>query len=269
MPHDNNPQGGNRMTTRQQLHDIVDLAALLPDLATTRSVTSGTGRPASGPVAHSPAPVRLDILQALDARTRVTGDDAEDRAWHDRMASDHRQGLLPDLWQWARMIEAEAMDRCPEAPAELPEQPCVASVVAWLLAHLDWALTQRWADELVSDVDWWWRRVRHLLGERDEYQPRCGRCLFPVEETAGGVWQCAGCGAETSLDAALKRIAEPLVTIGQASILVAVPRGTLKQWALDDRLLPLGDAAPALYRLRDVRALADTPPQRGRPVRAV
>lgn len=255
MPHDSNPQGGNRMTTRQQLHDIVDLAALLLALQGTRSTPAAGGRAAPAGVAHSPSPVRLDILHALDTRTRVTGDDAEDRSWHDRMASDHRQGLLPDLWQWARMIEAEAMDRCPELPAELPEQPCVASVVAWLLGHLTWALAQRWADELVSDIDWWWRRLRHLHGERDEYQPRCGRCLFPVLERDGGVWGCVGCGTETSLDAALKRLAEPVVTTTEAAAMLGVTDRTVRNWAKD--LLPVnpGESRPR-YLLRDFQRVA-------------
>jgi len=257
MPHDSNPQDGNRMTdTRQQLHDIVDLAALLPALQDAHGRPAAGGRAAPRGVAHSPAPVRLDVLQALDTRARVTGDDAEDRAWHDRMASDHRQGLLPDLWQWARMIEAEAMETCPVLPLELPEQPCVASVVAWLLTHLDWALTQRWAGELVSDIGWWWRRLRHLLGERDEYLPRCGRCLFPVEAAAGGTWRCLGCGAETSLDAALKRLAEPLVTLTQAAELVEVPFRTLQSRVRAGQLLAVTSSGvrPALFRLQDVKA---------------
>ena len=255
--------------TAQQLRDLVDLAALLPELATTRTPAGSRTRRSGGLVAHSPAPVRLDVIQALDARTRVHGDDAEDRARHDRMASDHRQGLLPDLWQWARMIEAEALEACPEVPDELPATPTVASVVDWLLHHLDWALPQLWADELVADIDWWWRRLKHLHGERDEYLPRCRCCLFPIVEGDGGMWRCLGCGAETSLDAALKRLGEPLATLTQASTLTGTPRGTLKQWAADGRILPVGDAAPALYRLRDIHALVDTPPLRGRPVRAV
>ena len=260
------------ISTRQQLHDIVDLSAHLSDLLTSRgSATGGQKWRSPGFVAHSPSPVRLDVLQALDGRCRVAGDDAEDRAWHDRMASEHRQGLLPDLWQWARMIEAEAMDTCPDLQTELPEVPTVASVATWLLAHLDWALTQRWSGELVADVDWWWRRIRQLTGEREDYVPRCPACLFPVTNAGanGGIWRCDGCHAETSIDAALRRLAEPLVTLGQAANLTGTPRGTLKQWVADGRLLPLSGTTPVVYRLRDIHALLDTPPQRGRPARAV
>lgn len=242
--------------TRQQLIEIAEIAALLPALLTTRgSHASGAERPAGGAIAHSPAPVRLDVLQALDGRLRDSGDDAEDRAWHDRMAGEHRQGLLPDLYQWARMIEAEAMESSPALPAELPEAPTLTSVVGWLLAHLDWALTQQWSVELVRDVDWWWRRVRHLAGERDPYQPRCGRCLFPVEPSDGGMWRCLGCGTEASLDAGLKRLAEPVVTLRQAAEITGVPFRTLQSRVRLGRLLPLttGGARPALYRLQDAQ----------------
>lgn len=266
MPLDRDAQDGDRMTdTRKQLIDLVDLAALLPALLTTRTApASGSRRAGEASIANSPSPVRLDVLQALDGRLRDSGDDAEDRAWHDRMAGEHRQGLLPDLWQWARMIEAEAMETSPELPAELPETPTLTSVIEWLLQHLDWALAQPWAVELVRDVDWWWRRVRHLAGERDPYRPRCRRCLFPVEPIVGlvveghtpGMWRCSGCGNETSLDAALSRLAEPLVTLRQAAEITGVPFRTLQSRVRNGRLLAVTSVGerPALFRLRDVRA---------------
>ena len=115
-------------STTEQLGDILDWAALLPALLTRRAPTGDNSRGGRGTPGSRP-PARLDVLHVLDTRLRVTGDDAEDRAWHDRMASDHRQGLLPDLWQWARMIEAEALEGCPDVPDELPEAPTLASVV--------------------------------------------------------------------------------------------------------------------------------------------
>ena len=85
-------------TTEAQLAQILDWAAYLPALL-TRHAPTGDGSRSGRRTPGSKPPVRLDILHLLDTRLRVTGDDAEDRAWHDRMASDHRQGLLPDLWQ--------------------------------------------------------------------------------------------------------------------------------------------------------------------------
>ena len=126
------------MTPDDQLRDIDDLAAYLPELVTARRADAG-GSSSPGPR----VPLRLDVLAVLDDRERVHGDDAEDRAWHDRMAGDHRQGLLPDLRQWARLIEAEAMDVCPEVPEPIPGgMPGLPEVIAWLHRHLSWALTQ-------------------------------------------------------------------------------------------------------------------------------
>ena len=165
---------------KQQLRDILDWAAILPALLARRAPTGDTSRTGRR-VPGSRPPVRLDVLHVLDTRTRVAGDDAEDRAWHDRMASDHRQGLLPDLWQWCRLIEAEAMDACPDVPEELPERPVLASVVDWLVKHTPWALTQPWADEYAADVDWWWRKLREAVGEAAVARDvPCSRCREPL-----------------------------------------------------------------------------------------
>lgn len=68
-------------TTTAQLAQIFDWATLLPALLTRRAPTgdsSNGGRRAPG----SRPPARLDVMHVLDTRFRVTGDDAEDRAWH-------------------------------------------------------------------------------------------------------------------------------------------------------------------------------------------
>lgn len=251
------------ITTRQQLVEINNLAADLPALLTTRSQPETGSRTGGAAIAHSPAPVRLDILHALDTRIRDHSDDAEARAWHDRLAADHRQGLIPDLYQWCKLIDAEARDTN-LTPADLPDPPTLSTVTGWLHTHLDWALTQHWSGELVRDVDWWWRRVRHLTGERDPYQPRCTLCLFPYVEAEGGWWRCQGCGTEKSIDTGLKQLTEPLVTISQAAALTGTPLRTLRRYA--EGLLPVtqDDRMPH-YRLRDLQHAIDNPPRRGRP----
>lgn len=271
----------NDITIRQQLVELADLATHLPHLLTSRTQPPAGSRNGGTGIAHSPAPARLDILHALDTRIRDTSDDAETRAWHDRQpgptyidgkgrytrsAADHRQGLIPDLYQWCKLIDAEARTAGLQ-PADLPEPPTLAGVTGWLHAHLDWALAQPepWRVELARDINWWWRHVRHLTGERAPYQPRCTLCLFPYVETDGGWWQCQGCGTEISIDNGLKRAAEPLVTLSQAAALTGTPRGTLKQWAADGRILPVNDTTPAVYRLRDIHHSTDAPPTRGRP----
>lgn len=267
------------ITTAQQLIELADLATHLPSLLTSHSRPEAGSRNAGAAIAHSPAPARLDILHALDTRIRDNSDDAETRAWHDRQdgptyidgmgratraGADHRQGLIPDLYQWCKLVDGEARN-AGLTPTDLPDPVTLTGVTGWLHRHLDWALTQPWSRDLARDIDWWWRRVRHLTGERDPYQPRCTFCLFPYLEVEGGWWKCQGCGTEKSIDTGLKQIAQPLVTISQAAALTGTPRGTLKQWAADGRIIPIGNTTPAIYRLGDLLAVADTPPRRGRP----
>ena len=200
------------VTVAAQLRDLLDWAALLPVLLTRHAPTGDSSRGGRAPSGSKP-PVRLDVLQVLDDRVRIPGDDAEDRAELDRLAGDHRQGLLPDLWQWARLVEAEAMETCPQVPAELPEQPTLGSVVGWLLVHTDWAETQQWADEYRADVDWWWRRLRHLVGEaRSEPVVPCGRCGEALTPAGPGLWDCIN-RHQTSMRA---------VTVNEAAAIIGI-----------------------------------------------
>ena len=250
------------MTPDDQLRDIDDLAACLPELVTARRADAG-GSSSPGPR----VPLRLDVLAVLDDRERVHGDDAEDRAWHDRMAGDHRQGLLPDLWQWARLIEAEAMDTCPEIPEEIPDDmPGLPEVIAWLHRHLPWALTQPWSGELTGDIDWWWRRVKDIAGEavRDPYRPRCRWCMFPVDPEGSGLWRCCGCGrTEVNINVELERLGERPVTINEATRLVDRTRPTIKTWIRDGRLRPANPGQrPTLVRVSDLRRVDRETPRR-------
>lgn len=207
-------------TVTAQLRDILDWAALLPALLTRRAPTGDSSR-GGRPVPGSRPPVRLDVLQVLDDRERIRGDDAEDRAWHDRAASDHRQGLLPDLWQWCRMIESEAMDARPALPDELPERPNLASVVDWLTRHTAWAETQPWAGEYVADVQWWWRRLRELTGESERGSDvPCGRCGEMLHLVHVGLWECSS-GHQVTIHP---------VSIREAARITEVPVATLHRW---------------------------------------
>lgn len=232
-------------STTEQLADILDWAALLPALLTRRAPTGDTSRGGRTSPGSRP-PVRLDVLHVLDERPRITGDDAEDRAWHDRMASDHRQGLLPDLWQWARMIESEAMDGRPALPDELPEQPTLASVVGWLTKHTDpWALAQQWASEYVADIDWWWRRLRDLVGEaRGHSGVECGRCGEPLVLVHLGLWEC-GSGHQVTV--------QP-VSIREGARIVEVSEATLRRWLASADAPRLSEApGRVIYDLGTIR----------------
>ena len=229
---------------KQQLRDILDWAAILPALLTRHAPTGDTSRTGRR-VPGSRPPVRLDVLHVLDTRTRVAGDDAEDRAWHDRMASDHRQGLLPDLWQWCRLIEAEAMDACPDVPEELPERPTIASVVDWLVKHTPWALTQPWADEYAADVDWWWRKLREAVGEAAVARDvPCSRCREPLTPVHDGRWECRS-GHTVTIHA---------VGLRQAAREVEVNYETLRRWLAEEEVARLAEpGGRPVYDLGEIR----------------
>ena len=231
-------------TTEAQLAQILDWAAYLPALL-TRHAPTGDGSRSGRRTPGSKPPVRLDILHLFDTRLRVTGDDAEDRAWHDRMASDHRQGLLPDLWQWCRLIEAEAMDSCPEPPDELPEQPTLASVVAWLIKHTPWALSQPWAGEYVTDVDWWWRKLRNAMGEAAVARDvPCSRCHAPLTPVHDGRWEC--CSGHT--------VTIHAVGLREAAREVEVNYETLRRWLGEENVVRLDESGGRpVYDLGEVR----------------
>lgn len=231
-------------STIEQLGDILDWAALLPALLTRRAPTGDNSRGGRRTPGSKP-PVRLDILHLLDTRLRVTGDDAEDRAWHDRMASGHRQGLLPDLWQWARMIEAEALEGCPDVPDELPEAPTLASVVAWLVKHTGhWTLAQQWASEYVADVGWWWRRLRDLVGEASPAGVPCGRCGETLGMVHLGLWEC-GAGHQVTV--------QP-VSIREAARITGTHEATLRRWLRESGAPRLSEgAASVIYDLGTIR----------------
>ena len=195
------------------LAELPELAALLP-LAATGS-TNGDDIRTRKPVPDSRPPTRLDVVQALDTRTRATGDDAVRRyrddlyaAWREpRRTSDGdleptwepTQGVLPDLWLWARMVESEMLESSPTRPDDLPETPTMASVCDWLARHTEWAETQQWVAEYTDDVRRWHRRLRGLVGAREPRRMRhdCTSCGNRAELFNGGdVWACTECGHE-------------------------------------------------------------------------
>ena len=242
-------------TTTAQLAQIFDWAALLPALLTRCAPTGDTSRTGRR-VPGSRPPVRLDILQILDTRRRATGDDAEDRAWHDRMASDHRQGILPDLWQWCRLIEAEAMHSRPEPPDELPEQPTLAGVVDWLTRHTPWAVEQPWAGEYVADVDWWWRKLREAVGEAGETGVPCARCGEGLSMVHLGLWEC-GTGHQVTVQPVSINLAAQKIGIpkDQLYALIAQPQ-QLRALGIEPPRPILGETgARRVYDLSDLRRL--------------
>lgn len=183
--------------TRDLLAEIPDLVAYAT-LMRTVHVADSNGRSAGTP--GSRPPLRLDVAQALDTRVRFRGDDAVLRAQQDAEAGARLQGVLPDLWQWARLIEAEWLDGNPVVPDDLPEQPTIVTVCDWLIRHTTaWTLDQQWASEYQADVHGWHRDLQRITGQVEPRAMRhdCTRCGNPAQLiNDGDAWACAECGHE-------------------------------------------------------------------------
>lgn len=175
------------------LAELPEIYALLPAVLTSRTPGGEEARHAR----PSPcAPMRLEVAALLDRRVRLDGDALEMADW-DTAAGEDRQGLLPSLWAWGRLIEAEMLDTSPDLPEFLPDEPTMASVCAWLVRYTPWALVQPWADEYTADI-----RRRHGAAERlvrhcDHYRAHaCSRCGGDSAELVnnGDLWACPDCG---------------------------------------------------------------------------
>lgn len=211
----------------QALVDIPRLYALLPEALRSRTnAAKPSPRGAHNGVIGSPAPASVVVLQLLDERTRH-GSETDMAAVRelDRLAGDRRQGLLPELFMWARMIEAEMLDYSPQLPDELPEQPSVENVCAWLRPTIRWCAGRQWWDELADDVLDIVRVLRVVLGEVEQANPRheirFGGCGYRIDPQPG-YWRCTGCGQEWTLHE---------VTLPEAAERLGVKLRTLQGYA--------------------------------------
>ena len=150
----------------ETIDDIVITYALLPDFYEPGTAVDD-GHQVKGKRVDPPAPVRLDVVALLDRRTIA-----------------HNPGdlvpVLAILESWARLIREERQ-----------LQPCkrrttVTSEAGTILAHLDWASTQPWIDELAKEL----REVKSALHSAiGDHAPRpVGTCPVIHPETG----ECAG-----------------------------------------------------------------------------
>ncbi|MGO5251679.1 hypothetical protein ACTQ2Q_10070 [Atopobiaceae bacterium LCP21S3_F11] len=230
-------------TTREQLTELADLAALLPVALITRLPDDSGRRDAP----RSKPPARLDVIQLLDRR--LDQDVAAGRAeWVDP----DRAGLLPYLWTWCRDIEADALD-AGHHPDDLPDT--VAGCCAWLTTWLNFAQTLPQWDELVLGIDRCWRNTRAATrGVRDDDPPRharCNRCHIGTLTPSGDVWTCTDCARIISITA---------VSLPDAARLTGIPLRTLQAWAarslLDRGVADPDDQRRTLYDLGTIRRVA-------------
>ncbi len=153
-----------------------------------------------------------------------------------------RQGVLPTLSQWCRLVDAELWDAgiehpeyglepcgqlcwlapvaarndhrhgpCSEQPHQHWTRPTVADECGWLTSHAIWIIDQPWSDQINDDLRSLLGDVQAAIGEIEKpvkmtcLKPGCGWSVKPQD---GGAWfKCTGCGKSSSR-LELHRIAE-------------------------------------------------------------
>lgn len=162
----------------------------------------GTGR------AHSPLPVRLDLLDLLGPGHVVVLEDPH---------GDQSDGvpITPLLYGWARYIAGYHPSVGRDQHGTVHVRPCdgpysrpggtVAGLCAWLIAYLPYAVTQPWAADMYRQLEELLQRVRTKSGARPGRTPKdapCPDCDTWSLVAVDGEWgvHCEACACTLTPD---------------------------------------------------------------------
>lgn len=191
-------------------------------------------------------PMRLEVLDLLDMREKADAEAVRTDYDLDRRAGSRRQGVLPTLASWCRLVDSGLLaddDRpdykeadeygliacsavCTEAPNRARKTrkygpcsentkahqatPTVPGECGWLTRHLNWIIEAPWSDEFDNDLSNMVTDVKRVTGTDVKVKLTCLNvgCGWPVVEMDKGSWyRCPGCGqARTRVE--LHRMAE-------------------------------------------------------------
>lgn len=173
---------------KEWLREIPTHFALLPVFIQPGSVDADPGSH-STKMAWAPAPVRLDVIDLLDARYG--------RKWMGTAPAELRRGPLGDLIveaQW--VVEARGV-----TPATPPDLMTMSQVTAMLARHVDWIATQPEAKDFYNTV----RKIHRALanGVGEFHRPPVAHCHItrpdgtlcggPIYASDYGGVECARC----------------------------------------------------------------------------
>ena len=240
--------------TRKQLAAIPDLYCLLPLF-----VLPGTGSDDDGRAKASPKrpPGSLAVLDLLDTREKPDADPTRQDFDLDRRAGARRQGVLPTLASWSRLVDSELWD---EGREHTPpsDSPTIAGECGFLLEHLRWAEDHRWFDELAADVAGIHRDLMRAVREPDPIAlvctiPGCGWGVI----NEGPYFRCTGCGKTTSpLEAYRMAEKKRPKTIRECAVQLNVSVRTLRKLIASRELrhVAAGPGKSLLYDVQDASA---------------
>lgn len=220
---------------RQWLGELPELYALLPLF-----VLPGVGVPqeeqTGGMEFKSTPPVNIDVLDLANEVEKRDTDSVRSEAererdrngyrWEDEDArrglrgivvakepARFREGVLPFLVQWTRLIDGELWDEEVEhdPPAEVPT---VSGECDFLLAQFDWISKQPWWLEFYAEVKQRHRQLADATHTRPSrtrlvcIDPLCGWDVVAVPGAGGRrYFRCTGCGEAWS-DLEIDRMAK-------------------------------------------------------------
>ena len=168
----------------------------------------GRGLPGRGGAgrAHSPMPVRLDIMDLLGPGHAVVLDDP----YGEQSAG---VPITPLLYGWARYIAGYHSAVGRDRHGTVQVRPCdgaysrrggtAAAWCSWLIAYLPYAVTQPWVEEMYRQLEELLHRVRAKVGAtpgrtvKDAPCPDCGTWSLAAVD---GEWhiRCEACGCQLS-----------------------------------------------------------------------
>lgn len=210
-------------------------------------------------------PLVVDVIDLEDQREKADADATRADYDLDRRAGARRQGVLPTLACWVRLVDGELWDDGieHEPPAD---DPTVATECGFLLTHIDWIGEQQWLGEITGDIGAMLDDVRHATGWRPEPKYHCGTCGWDVEGRDPGddgkfTWfNCTGCPktwTRATGEAALQREQANFQPLRACAKAVERPIETLRFWRAQGWISHVGkDRRGFLYDLRLIRDFA-------------
>lgn len=202
-------------------------------------------------------PLNLVVLDLQDTREKPDSDPQRTDYDIDRRAGARRQGVLPTLASWVRLVDGELWDESVEH--EPPsDAPTVTTECGWLLDHADWIVDQQWAVEIADECAAILRDIRAAIGEFDvKNQLACMHCGWDVHEANGGdYFRCSGC-SKTWGRIELHRMAERKKpkTLKQCAATIGVSVRTLRYARADGAFKPVArEGSTDLFDLQQVAA---------------
>jgi hypothetical protein len=185
---------------RDAQHLLNDLRQI-PDLYANLHmflVRGATGEGIIGGPSGSRPPMDLGVVDLMDEREKRNTDPArtEDERARDQVWGTRRQGVLPTLSSWVRLVDSERWDEGDEHQNP-PTQRTVLGECGWLIESMDWIGAQRWVDEMAADIRQIRNDLRKAIRDRDvKDELVCTKCQWKVIEVQAekGTWfECTGC----------------------------------------------------------------------------